>query len=64
LGHLVGVWNFLGLGILGGKFREGVLTYFHRKLGHEVENCVLGEFLVSTLIYEENLIGGIRIYSF
>jgi hypothetical protein len=38
-----------------------VLTYFHRKLGHEVENCVLGEFLVSTLFYEENSFGGIQI---
>jgi hypothetical protein len=29
-------------------------------LGHEVEKFVLGEFWVFTLIYEENLFGGIR----
>jgi hypothetical protein len=36
----------------------------YRKLGHELDFCVLGEFGVFTLIYEENIIGGIEIHSF
>jgi hypothetical protein len=33
-------------------------------MGHEVARNVLGEFLGSTLFYEENGLGGIEIYSF
>jgi hypothetical protein len=31
----------------------------YRKEGHELDKCVLGESWDSTLIYEENYIGGI-----
>jgi hypothetical protein len=31
----------------------------HRKEGHEVKKNVLGEFRLFTLIYEENIFGGI-----
>jgi hypothetical protein len=32
------------IGVFGGKFEEGEHTYFHRKLGHEMEENVLEEF--------------------
>jgi hypothetical protein len=33
-------------------------------MGHEMEEIVLGEFSGFTLIYEENLFGGIEIWVF
>jgi hypothetical protein len=36
----------------------------YRKLGHELDFYVLGEFGGFTLFCEENLFGGIWIYSF